>query len=355
MSVAVLPPLSASRVAVDAGELGLGRALRVAIVGAGVMGKRHARVLASNRERFALVAVMDVDPRAAGELSEAYGAEASARDVDAIELADAVVVATPIFAHALSVRRALARGRHVLVEKPVAATASEGAELVELAEKSGARLFVGHSERFNPVVRALARRVEPESVEAIALQRVGTTRARGSGDGALVNLGVHDFDLAAYLSRSELALTHATSGAGEDGGSGAEDRADVSAVTASGARVHVVVDQRPHDGRRRRSIELTTRAHVWEGDLLASTLSRVCRRTGVRESIPVGTDEPLLLQALAFFAALRGDAAGGLEAGLAAEIADGRDGKNALLVAEHARRAASRAPPGGKLGVPRRF
>jgi len=315
------------------------------------MGKRHARVLASQTERFELVAVMDVDPRAGRDLAEAHGAVSASREADAIDRADAIVVATPIFAHALSVRRALAHGRHVLVEKPVAATAKEAAELVHLAESSEARLFVGHSERFNPVVRALARLVAPESVEAISLDRVGTTRSRGpGGEGALVNLGVHDFDLAAYLARSPLVLTHATSARNEDSLSGVEDRADVRARTESGASVHIVVDQRPHDGRRRRAIAVTTRTHSWEGDLLGASLVRICRATGLRETIPLDTEEPLLAQAVAFFAALRGGA------GSPSEIASGHDGMSALLVAERARRAASSpASAGGKVGVPRSF
>jgi predicted dehydrogenase len=351
MSAAPLPPLSSARPPLD-----VGRPLRVAVVGAGVMGKRHARVLASRAERFELVAVMDVDLEAATELARACGVEAAVREGDAIERADAVVVATPIFAHAHSVRRALASGRHVLVEKPVARTAQEAGELVLLAATSGARLFVGHSERFNPVIRALARLVEPGSVESIALHRAGNARSRAGGEeGALINLGVHDFDLAAYLARSPLILAHATSVTSaftalrEPGASAAEERADVTARTESGAKVRVLVDQRPVDGMRRRVITLTTRGHVWEGDLLAPSLVRTCRATRAREAIPLEVEEPLLAQALAFFGALRGGP------GAAGEIATGHDGMSALLVAERARCASLPPRPWGKLGVPRRF
>src|ERR1700734_1060459 len=83
------------------------RPLRVALVGAGVMGRRHARVLASRAE-FRLVAVMDVNEDTAAEVAAMFGAEMAAHERDAIGRADAVVVATPIGAHACSVRRALA-------------------------------------------------------------------------------------------------------------------------------------------------------------------------------------------------------------------------------------------------------
>ncbi len=170
MSVASLSPFA-----------DLARPLRVALVGAGVMGKRHARVLSSLPARFELVAVMDVDAPSAAALALASGGEASSSEGDAIARAEAVIVATPIAAHSLSVRRALAGGRHVLVEKPIAGSAREARELVALAQASGAQLCVGHSERFNPVIRALARLVEPSSLESLALHRVGKARPPSLG------------------------------------------------------------------------------------------------------------------------------------------------------------------------------
>jgi predicted dehydrogenase len=319
------------------------RPLRVAIVGVGAMGRRHARVLAAREDRFRLVAVMDVDVAAAAEVAGEHGADVATREADAIARADAVVVANPIGAHAASVRAALVARRHVLVEKPIAATAHEAAELVAMADAHGARLFVGHSERFNPVVRALARLVEPASIAAIALRRVGVSRPRSGEEGALVNLGVHDFDLAAYLTRSPLSPT---SGTGERGG--AEERAQVHAVTASGAEVHVLVDQHPADPSRRRAIVLATRTHIWRGDLLAPSLVRVCRATGAKEAIPLDTEEPLVAQALAFAGAI--SARGGATS---SEIATGLDGMRALQAAERARRTlrdpGSAAVPGENL------
>jgi predicted dehydrogenase len=342
MSVAPFPPLSVSR---SRSPLA-GRPLRVAVIGAGAMGKRHARVIASCAEQFELVAVMDVDPRAALEVAGAHGIEPATREADAIAQADALVVATPAVAHALSVRRALAAGRHVLVEKPIARNAREAAELVALAASRGAHLCVGHSERFNPVVRALARLVDPVSVASLAFRRVGTARHAAAvlssphstsakaapAEGALVNLGVHDFDLAAYLARSPLTSIQSSSDGAAIDQAITEDRADVFARTESGAPVHFFVDQRPADGVRRRAITLRTATHVWEGNLLLPSLVRTCVATGSREAIPLDTEEPLLAQALAFKGAVSGGARN--------EIATGDDGMRALLVAECARRGA---------------
>ena len=340
MSVAPLPPLTVSRAPHEAA-----RPLRIAVVGAGAMGKRHVRVLASRADRFELVAVMDVDARAAAEVARAHGVDPVIREADAIARADALVVATPALAHALCVRRAVAAGRHVLVEKPIAGSAREAQELVALAESRGVHLCVGHSERFNPVVRALARLVEPGSVESLACCRVGSARNVDGrkpgepGEGALVNLGVHDFDLAAYLARSPVIPTRASRasrdpahpGAPPSGSWAPEDRADVLARTESGARVSLQVDQRPVDGLRRRSITVTTPTHLWQGNLLVPSLVRTCRLSGVREAIPLDTEEPLLAQAHAFLAVVRG--------GPPNEIATGHDGMCALRVAELARHA----------------
>ena len=258
--------------------------------------------------------------------------------VDAISLADAVVVATPIGAHVQSVRCALACGRHVLVETPVAASARAAMELVSLAESSGARLFVGHSERFNPVIRALARLVEPASIRAIELRRVGARQApaRRAGGGAR--------EPRRPRPRPR-GLPHPLRPSPPPGASrpksvpdlGApEERADVLARTDLRRRASTSSSiSAPADSVRRRTIVLTTPTHVWHGDLLAPSLVRTCRASSAREAIPLDTEEPLLAQALAFAGRPRRREA-------PHEIATGLDGMRALVVAERARRQLGR-------------
>jgi predicted dehydrogenase len=144
-------------------------------------------------------------------------------------------------------------------------------------------------------------------------------------EGALVNLGVHDLDLAAYLTGSPLVVRSAV---GELAPSGLDERAHVLARSASGAAVLVFVDQRPADALRRRTLRLSTPTHVWHGDLLAPSLVRTCRSTSTREGIPLDTEEPLLAQAMAFLAAIRGAPH--------SEIATAREGLLALAAAERA-------------------
>src|SRR4029079_986087 len=123
-------------------------------------------------------------------------------------------------------------GRDVLVEKPLGATAGETARLVEASRRAGRFLAVGHSERFNPVVRALARGVAPTAVTSLHFRRVGSARAR---DALLLNLGVHDLDLAAYLTRSPLiALTADGNGYADAASPDPDERVDAVLAASRG-------------------------------------------------------------------------------------------------------------------------
>jgi predicted dehydrogenase len=281
------------------------------------MGTRHARVLSALPERFEIARVYDVDralPAPTGALRCRSEAEALSCDGAHIDVA---IVATPILTHAPIVSRALAAGVHVLVEKPLCATSAEAKVLLE-AQRRGARLFVGHSERFNPVVRALAKLLRGEHLLAIDLKRVGPSRP--SECGVLLNLGVHDFDLAAYLGGGPLELRGAVGGA---------DLAQVVFETAEGAAGHLYVDRTAPE--RRRSIVVTTSRWIYEGDLLAHRLARTARASGAMSDVPLPLEEPLLAQARATADALDGVGS--------RELATGEDGAAAVALAQQAEAA----------------
>jgi UDP-N-acetylglucosamine 3-dehydrogenase len=305
---------------------------RVTVVGLGVMGRRHARVFAALSERFELVGAYDL--RAGLEWPE--GLPVLGGEREAIARADVVVVATPTRTHAGIVARALAAGRHVLVEKPLCARAAEAEALGVAASRGSARLFVGHSERFNPVVRALARLVRGERVVAIDTQRVGPSRP--SECGVLVNLAVHDLDLAAYLGGGQAFVHGAVSGSPSEGAG--EDVAHVLVTTTSGAFGHLYVDRTALE--RRRGMVLTTSRWIYEGDLLAHRLVRAARdprESGARAEMPLLLEEPLVGQAIALADALDG--------GTPRELATALDGTRALALAERAAsHCASAANPG---------
>jgi predicted dehydrogenase len=290
------------------------------------MGQRHARVLAALEERFALVGTFDVR---AGV--RAAAAPVLASEEEAIDRADLVVVATPNHAHAPTVVRALERGRHVLVEKPLCARARDAEALVAAASAGSSHLFVGHSERFNPVVRVIARLVRTEGVVAIDLSRVGPSRPTDCG--VLLNLAVHDLDLAAYLGGGS-ATVRGSVGRASVRASG-EDAAHVLLSLASGGIGHVHVDRTVPE--RSRTIVVATPRWIYEGDLLTHRLVRMCRESGARTEVPLPIDEPLVAQATALADALDG--------GTPREIALAVDGARAVALAEAAALACSTAGP----------
>src|SRR5579871_5866936 len=161
------------------------RPLDVVVLGVGAMGRRHVRVFAGMPE-YRLGGVYDTNRRVAGEVAASAGVPVFDGEAAAIEAAQLVVIASPIEAHAEAARRALEGGRHVLVEKPLCATATEAFALVRAAGRSSSALFVGHSERFNPVVRALGRLLAPRDVRALTVRRATQACPERSEHGVLL-------------------------------------------------------------------------------------------------------------------------------------------------------------------------
>ncbi len=176
--------------------------VRLAVVGAGVMGANHARV-ASRTNGVDLVAIVDTDRVRSNAIADATGARAYSSVDELISLGqvDAVVVATPTAFHYEIAGRCLDAGLHVLVEKPIATTPAEGNDLARRAERAGVVLSVGHIERFNPAVRELRRAsLRPIHIELV---RVGPFTPRIS-DNVVIDLMIHDLDLARVLAKGEV-------------------------------------------------------------------------------------------------------------------------------------------------------
>src|SRR5436190_10235005 len=129
--------------------------LRVGVVGVGVMGSNHARVIAE-LPGVEFVGVADPDRSQAQFVAETLGCKA-ASDLDALLAlgVDAVTIAAPTHLHHELALACLKRGVHVMVEKPIASSAQEGRSIIAAARRAGVVLMVGHVERFNPAVAAI--------------------------------------------------------------------------------------------------------------------------------------------------------------------------------------------------------
>ncbi len=173
--------------------------LRVGVVGVGHLGKEHARILAGLPD-VELFGVADVNAEQARAVASRCGTRAFSDYRPLLGGVDAAVVAVPTLFHFAVARECLRQGLSLLIEKPLATTAEEGEELVELARKHGAVLQVGHIERFNPAFEELANYdLQPRVVHC---QRVSGFTGRSTDIGAVLDLMIHDIDLVLHLVRS---------------------------------------------------------------------------------------------------------------------------------------------------------
>jgi predicted dehydrogenase len=175
--------------------------LEVAVVGAGHLGRIHARVL-SEIAGVRLAAVVDTDPAAAKAVASERRCAALADASQLPASVRAAVVATPTSAHHAVASALLDRGVACLVEKPVAASVGEARDLVARARKARVPLMVGHVERFNPAVVALLERgIRPRFISA---DRVSPFSFRSADIGVVLDMMIHDLDIVLHLVGSEV-------------------------------------------------------------------------------------------------------------------------------------------------------
>lgn len=183
--------------------------LRIVVVGAGLMGVNHARVVADSPDTT-LVAV--VDPQPAGE-STAYRHRAAwHRSLDELDPAsvDAAIVAIPTSSHAEIATILIGFGLPVLVEKPIAATLQEAQGLVDLAAERGVPLTVGHVERFNPAVNALQEKLSANEVGRVFqvhTRRLSPFPVRVGDAGVAFDLATHDLDIMCMLAGAPIRIS----------------------------------------------------------------------------------------------------------------------------------------------------
>lgn len=176
--------------------------LRCAVIGAGYLGRFHAQKYAAI-PRCDLVGVVDPDATARERIATELGVAVFADHRELLGRTDAVSVATPTATHHAVARDFLRSGSHVLVEKPITATEAEARELIALAAGGGRVLQVGHLERFNPVILAVAGElVNPRFIES---NRLAPFKPRGTDVSVVLDLMIHDIDLIQNVVHSPIA------------------------------------------------------------------------------------------------------------------------------------------------------
>jgi predicted dehydrogenase len=175
------------------------RNVTAAVVGIGHLGRHHVRIL-STMSGVRCIGAFDVDRARLEAVTSEHGVPAL-ESVTAARDADAVVVATPTVNHRETAGMLLEAGCHVLVEKPIAASVSEAAELVDLASRHDRVLAVGHVEYHNPAVQsalALA-----EGVRYLEAQRLSPFTARSIDVDVILDLMIHDLQITLAAAREQ--------------------------------------------------------------------------------------------------------------------------------------------------------
>jgi UDP-N-acetylglucosamine 3-dehydrogenase len=323
---------------------GVGRPLRVGVIGAGVMGSNHARVLAGLPDTT-LVGVVDPLPAHRARATQLAGCRTFVNLDELIaEGVDAAIIAAPTHLHHEIALKSIARGIHVLVEKPIASSVMEGCEIVDAAQRAGVTLMVGHVERFNPAVAAIKQAISGEDILSIAITRVGPFPPRMSNVGVVIDLAVHDIDLIRWFTESDIVDVQPQLA------SAVAEREDIALLqfrTASGVLAHINTNWlTPFKAR---SVTVATRDKYVVGDLLTR---QVTECFGFRPDgsysmrhLPVGQDEPLRAELIAFLAAVR---TGGVPA------VTGEEGVASLKIAIQCLEAPKTPAIAGVRKVPRR-
>ena len=175
--------------------------LKIGVFGTGHLGKFHLNNWKELPD-VELVGFFDPDDAIAKEVAEKYGLTRFASEHTLIEACDAIDVVTPTQHHFAICEKAIRRGKHVFVEKPMAHTMDEARELVKLVQESKIKFQVGHVERFNPAfLAAQTLKLTPMFIE---VHRLAQFNPRGTEVSVILDLMIHDIDAILSLVKSDV-------------------------------------------------------------------------------------------------------------------------------------------------------
>ncbi len=175
--------------------------LKVGVFGVGHLGKFHLNNW-KEIKNTELTGFYDPDDAVAREVADKYQLKRFSDPLELIDACDVVDIVAPTPAHFSLCEKAIRKGKHVFVEKPLANTMAEARELVKLVRESNVKLQVGHVERFNPAFLAI--QSMPLNPLFIEVHRLAQFDPRGTEVSVILDLMIHDIDIILSLVHSEV-------------------------------------------------------------------------------------------------------------------------------------------------------
>ena len=166
--------------------------LKAGVLGAGHLGKIHLRLLQQS-EHFELIGFYDPSKENATAVSKEFGYKAFETIDQLLREVDVVDIVTPTLSHFDCAQQAIARGKHVFIEKPITKTFEEASVLRDMAKEHQVRGQVGHVERFNPAFTAVKEAIQ--SPMFIETHRLAEFNPRGTDVPVVLDLMIHDIDI----------------------------------------------------------------------------------------------------------------------------------------------------------------
>ncbi|NLG33794.1 MAG: Gfo/Idh/MocA family oxidoreductase [Lentisphaerae bacterium] len=282
------------------------RNIRTGVVGVGSLGQWHARIY-SEMPDVDLVGVYDADKKRAREIAERYHTRVFDTMEELADATEALNIVVPTDKHRAVAGMVIEKGRHVLVEKPIASSTEEAEALVDLAQEHNVILQVGHVERFNPVLAAVnTARQKPLYVEALRIAPYPPPRfgllPRGTEVSVILDLMIHDLEIILHLVQSKVVDIRAV---GVPILSKSEDIANVRLQFENGCIANVTASRISME--RQRKIRMFLPEAYVSLDYQEQT-GKVLRKKllGIeKKDIPIHKGEPLALELRSFVDCVR--------------------------------------------------